>query len=236
MHVFSKKLRLTLMSLVLIPSMPFAKEIILDQGYGEEQAIVIGEDQSFSEVMDYLVMNLADDKSASQKIEMDVYVANDRIHMKAAAKPGTGRDYSAPTRQSDIDDISFILGTMAKSSLISIATQRSALKRAGERIDHLHPLRFLEVIFSSEELKAYVGAVRNKSFVWKEFLSGIVGSLEDEAKNKNLTNEQLKEFAAKFNVDLNPLMPLVKEKKWKEFVNKLIDTIPRDGDTKRYDM
>lgn len=236
MHVFSKKMRLTLMSLMIVPSVPFAKEIILDQGYGEEHVVMIDDNQPFSEVVDYLVMNLSDDQAIPQNIQMDVYVANDRIHMKAAAKKGVNRDYNAPLRQSDVDDISFILGTMAKSSLISIATQRSALKRAGERIDHLHPLRFLEAIFSSEELKAYVAAVRNKSFVWKEFLSGIVGSLEDESKNKNLTQEQLREFATKFHLDLNPLMPLIKEKKWKEFVNQLIDTVPRDGDTKRYDM
>lgn len=235
MHVFSKKMRLTMMSLMLIPTMPFAKEIILDQGYGEE-VIVISEDQPFCEVVDYLAMNLSDNNAMPRKIQMDVYLDNDRILMKAASNNHVNRDYNSAWRQNDMEDLTFILGTMAKSSLISIATQRSSLKRAGERIDHLHPLRFMEMIFSNEELKAYVAAVRNKSFVWKEFLRGIVGSLEDESKNKNLTSEQLKDFSKRTNVDLSPLMPLIKEKKWKEFVNQLIDNVPRDGDTKRYDM
>lgn len=235
MHVFSRKMRLTLMSLMLIPTMPFAKEIILDQGYGEE-VIVISDDQSFSEVVDYLAMNMSDGDVMPKKIQMDVYLDNDHILMKAANNSNVNRDYNAAWRQNDMEDLTFILGTMAKSSLISIATQRSALKRAGDRIDHLHPLRFLEMILSSEELKAYVSAVKNKSFVWKEFLRGIVGSLEDESKNKNLTSEQFKDFSKRTNVDLNPLMPLIKEKKWKEFVNQLIDNVPRDGDTKRYDM
>jgi len=235
MHVFSKKMRLTLMSLMLIPTMPFAKEIILDQGYGEE-VIVISEDQPFSEVVDYLALNFSENDVMPRKIQMDVYLENDRILMKAASNNNTNRDYNAAWSQNDMEDLTFILGTMAKSSLISIATQRSALKRAGERIDHLHPLRFLEMIFSSEELKAYVSAVRNKSFVWKEFLRGLGGSFEDESKNKNLTSEQLKDFSKRTSIDLTPLMPLIKEKKWKEFVNLLVDHVPRGGDTKRYDM
>lgn len=164
----------------------------------------------------------------------EIYVSNNRVHAKAAQKDL--RNYQGKISKSDVDDLTFILSTMAKSSLAGIATKRSDLKRAGERIEHLHPYRFLEIIFTNEELKAYVAAVRGRAFVWKEFLNGLEGSFEDEWKNKNVTTEQLKDFSNRVGLDHNLLQPYVKDQRWKDLVNKLIDTIPREGNPGRYDM
>lgn len=195
----------------------------------EEIQFEVSHDDSFLDVMEFAASKLGRDT------EIHVRIAGDTIVMKAGRKDEP-RDYYSPLTKNEKADLTYILNTMARNSLASIATHRSSLKKAGERIDHLHPLRFLLAIFTDEELKADVNAIRGRHFVWKEFLSGITGSLETESKIKNLKSEYIRDFCKVLKIDEKKIAPLIKEEKWKDLVNVLIDIIPREGNPDRYDL
>jgi len=64
--------------------------------------------------------------------------------------------------------------------LISIAIAKGDLVAAGDRIDHVHPLRFLEAVFTDEELKVGIRNIRGKGWVWNHFVGGLKDSLSTE--------------------------------------------------------
>lgn len=146
------------------------------------------------------------------------------------------RNYYAPIKQSEKDDISYIVTTLGQSSLAKIAKQKSTLKKLGKKVDNVHPYNFLYVIFSDEKNRSSLHALRDRSWVWDGFYDGIKGSLSEEAAKKNLKSEFLYEFAAKLSVDADQLLPIINDQDWSLFIKTLMKLLPRTGDTGRYDM
>lgn len=156
--------------------------------------------------------------------------------VSAGSKKTTWRDYTSSASKQDKKDIYYIVTTLANDSLISIASSRSSLKKAGERIDYLHPLRFLMVIFTHEELKAGAHAIRDRGgLTWDGFTDGIIGSLKEESAKNNVL-QFAPDFAKKVKIDPALILPSLEKGKWSDFVNILIDKIPRAIDPNRYDM
>jgi hypothetical protein len=146
------------------------------------------------------------------------------------------RDYSKRVTEAEKKLVSFIILTMGNGSLRSIWSERSALERAGDQIDHLHPLRFLMTIFSDEKMKAAMGNIHGRSFVWGRFKKGLFVSLDEESDKDNISLESIRDFAKTIGVDHNLLLRPLKQKKWDEFIHLLIKHVPRAGDPQRYDM
>ncbi len=147
------------------------------------------------------------------------------------------RSYENKTTQSEKDDMYFIMKSLATKSIPWLMKNKSKLSAAGNRIDSVHPLRFLETVFTEEELKVYLHNIRKRSgFTWSEYLNGIKGSLEDECLIGNLTNEMLLDFASNVNVDYSILEPLARQEKWEDLIKTLIVYVPREGDSGRYDQ
>lgn len=147
------------------------------------------------------------------------------------------RDYNKETTQSNIKDILFILKSLSTKSIPWLLKNKSKLQAAGDRIDCIHPLRFLEVIFTDEELKAYLHNVRKRGgMVWSEYIGGIKESLKDEYSIDNLTKQMLLDFASNVGVNYSTLEPSFRKEKWEDFVKALIIHVPREGDSDRYDQ
>lgn len=152
------------------------------------------------------------------------------------AKKTNWRDYDAPVTKKEKEKISYIIRTLANDSLISIGSSQSSLKKAGNNIDHLHPFRFLITVFTDEELKAGVHAIRDRGgWIWSGFIEGITGSLDDEGKNNNLI-PFTSDFAKEVKINSDLILPSLKQGKWENFINILIDKIPREIDPNRYNM
>lgn len=143
--------------------------------------------------------------------------------------------YKDPTAK-EIDDMRYILTTLGESSLVKIAKAKSSLKKAGDRIDNVHPLQFLKVIFTDEEMKVCAHAISERSWIRDEFIGGFKKTLEEEANRNNLTPEMISTFAEKVGIDPNLIFPAINQKEWKDFIYILIDKIPRKTQTDRYNM
>lgn len=132
-----------------------------------------------------------------------------------------GRDYNAAITHNEKKDLRFILRSLAHHSLIKISWNSSSIKKAGDRLEHLHPFKFLESIFTDSELSDCVARIKGRSWVWKEFLDGITDSLHKESSCGNLKG-YLKEFAERLHIDIKELQPSFYRQRWKEFVGIII--------------
>lgn len=181
-----------------------------------------------------------DDKIAAQFTERDFWLdfkvrnpSPKAVPKSTAAQP---RSYPAGLSPQEQSDIEYILTTLAKNSTLKILKYKSSLEKAGERLDRVHPLRFLQCILVSEELKTALRVIRQKSLIWKDFFKGIKTSLSEEAGLNNLLKEYIDDFAASLHLNPNLLYSSLAEHQWADFVDLLIKLVPRSGNTERYDM
>lgn len=149
---------------------------------------------------------------------------------------GVNRVYENPIPSKDKKEIAYIVTTLAKSSLPKLLSQKSSLKKAGDRVAHVHPLSFLLAIFTDEELKVGVSVIRGRSFVWSDFYGGLAESFNDEVRKGNVRSDQIIDFSHQLCVDSSHVNGYIAEQRWSDLVDYLITTLPREGNPDRYDM
>lgn len=148
---------------------------------------------------------------------------------------GTPRNYGASLSPEERNDIRYIVTFLADRSLVVIAAHRSNLEEAGDRIDHIHPLKFLMTVFTDEELKVGIRRIRGRGWIWNDFIGGIKASLITEAGMGNVNTNQAGDFARAVGVNVDLIAPALQRQDWEEFVDLLITHVPRKGDPGRYD-
>ncbi len=145
------------------------------------------------------------------------------------------RDYYDPLTSEDNANIRHIVLSLANKSLISLLANKKHLEDVGDRVDHVHPLKFCLPIFTDEEMKVAIRNVRARGWVWDSFIGGMADSFETERALDNMKVEFLVDFANEVGVDVNLLYPAVQQRKWEAFVDLLIKHVPRRGDYDHYD-
>lgn len=147
------------------------------------------------------------------------------------------RDYDIPITKEDKKNLAYIVNTLAYDSLWSIGTSTASIQKVGDKLEYLHPLRFVMIIFTDEELKAGAHAIRDRGgWIWDGFLGGITRSLTDEAARHNVKEAQIRDFAKVVKIDADLILPPLQQERWEDFVDILIDKIPRQNDPNRYNM
>lgn len=227
-----------------------AVEIIVDTGNESVHSFYMGPEDSLVDMIDTIAFHFDEANStaspcASTAFQRDIgafrlelAVNKGKIIAKSAKNPDEPpRDYFNSLSQADRDDIGYIVVTLANNSLFKILGHKSSLESAGDRVEHVHPFKFLETIFTNEELKVGIRNIQNKGgWVWSDFLEGITDSLTKEAAVDNLKEEYVKDFAKNVKIDQKLISPSLKKRDWKKFVQVLIDNVPREGNPNRYDM
>lgn len=140
------------------------------------------------------------------------------IHAKQieAASQTDSRPYSSPITDAEKRDIRYIIITLATKSYFSLLMQQRSLTDAGNRTAQIHPLKYLEYIFSDPELRS---ATKNiKGMPWNRFAGDMAHSLNNEYENGTLNKEQLKSFSQSTNISEANLMPYFENEQWKELI------------------
>lgn len=145
------------------------------------------------------------------------------------------RNYNAKLTTTEMEDTRYIMKTLGMASLITIAKERSSLRKRGKNIEPIHPLRFLLVVFTDEELKAGMHGLYGRTWVWDEFWAGLHDSFETESGRNNL-NQFVDDFSTKIGLNPNLIKPLIHSKQWNQLIKTLLDKLPRNTNSKRYDM
>jgi hypothetical protein len=146
------------------------------------------------------------------------------------------RDFYYTPSAEDKNNISFIVKTLANHNEASLLFKKGQIEAAGSRVEHIHPLKFLQTIFSDEELKVGMRNIRKKSWVWRNFRSGLCDSLSDETNVGNMHDEYLVQFCKSLDLDPAYVTTLYQQHAWRDFVEALVSHVPRKGDHRRYDM
>jgi hypothetical protein len=117
--------------------------------------------------------------------------------------------------------IAKIISTIGSKNEILLLLEKRSLERKGKEIEHVHPLRFLSVIFTDRELKAYFRSIRKSHFKWGHLLDGLSRRLEEEADRDNLLR-YLPAFSQLLEVNLDVLRVLAHNRDWEAFVTYLL--------------
>lgn len=154
---------------------------------------------------------------------------------KKPEKEKVARNYFQHLTDAERSNITYILRTLANSSLGTIIGEKGKLKKAGKDVDHVHPLRFLECIFGNDELKICASNIQGKSWVWGEFLDGIIKSMNEEIAKGNVPPEFVIDFANTIHIDVHLIYQSYLEKNWVDMVNILIAQVPKPEGGNKYD-
>lgn len=146
------------------------------------------------------------------------------------------RDYHEQVTDQEKEYIAFIVTTLGNKPLTKIYKEKDNLKKIGDKIDHIHPLRFLMTVFTDEELKAAIANIKESRWVWGEFKKGLFNSLKDESKSKNMNIEFIQDFANTVEIDSSLIIPAINQSDWDGLISILIKNVPREGNPNRYDM
>jgi hypothetical protein len=150
---------------------------------------------------------------------------------------GHPRNYNAEPTNAEKQDIRFIVLTLANRSVLAIAKEKDLVERAGDRIDHLHPLKFLKCIFTDDELKVGIKNIREKSWLWSSFIEGLAVTLETESRIHNVTDEMIVEFSKQLSLQSHDMLQLAQKGAWEKMVDYMIAHVLRDRDDgNRYDF
>jgi hypothetical protein len=219
-----------------------AEEVMVESPAGQIYVLQVHPEDSFLDVVGAMPAYFETEESFP---EVDFETpASFRVCLLAQHTPsasiakrmrGEARNYSAGTTTMQASDIGYIIKTLANSSLPKIKSAESSLKKAGDRIDVVHPLQFLICVFSDEELKVCLRNLQGRTWVWKDFLSGITDTLAEEDARGNVL-PYIYDYANKVGVDANELLPIVQSGKWERFVNRSIELVPRAPGSNRYNM
>lgn len=226
--------------LSLASSLVFGEDILVRTPDGEEMTVEVQPEETFIDVIKRIKsqVNLTEENDGENQnalgipnYRLDFLSVSDAV--RGASKP---RKYNENVSSADKSDVRYIITTLATSTWTTLLSEKSSLKKAGERVDHVHPLRFLMCVFTDDEMNGCVHSIRDRSKVWKEFFSGLSNTLEEEAGKDNMRPEFIRDFSKKVKVDLNLLLKPINDRRWKDFVDILLEQIPRTGNPDRYDL
>ncbi|NGX39135.1 MAG: hypothetical protein KR126chlam1_00456 [Chlamydiae bacterium] len=88
-----------------------------------------------------------------------------------------------------------LLTTMAENNVFSLLFEKKRLERWGDEIYHVHPIRFLSVVFSDQHLIYCMQEIYKSMFKWNGFINGLSDKLNLELKAGNV-QQYIPGFAA----------------------------------------
>lgn len=226
-----------------IPQTVLSDSVIVENSSGESFELGIDANDRFLDVLDRLQSYFQQDMLTNESQEGNELEKTPEVSLNhpqwnliishaglTVRAKSSKRDYYAPITKNDKKDIAFIVTTLAWENVTDVWSKESDLRSAGDRIDSVHPLNFLRVIFSDDELIAGISAIKERKVptLKKKFFKGITSSLKEEANEKNLL-PCVEDFANRLDISKTKIYPYLEDGKYDEFIDKLIELKPRKG-------
>lgn len=204
-----------------------ASELIVNTSSGNDYYLEVSPEDSFEEVFATLHSLEGDTKGL---------VCFNLFGTKFEAKTYSSyRNYYKPLTQKEAEIVHELLTTLAYQNYIKIGTKRTSLTKTGDQIENLHPLKFLQYVFTNDELIVAMRNIRNR-MIWSEFIGPVLESLQKEANLGNITSDQVHDLALRVKLDYNLIQAPIHAQNWNGLIDTLIIQVQRINDAKRYDM
>jgi hypothetical protein len=181
--------------------------------HAPEQVIV--QQVAPSNVLKELDVKIPEDSEATKSSE-DLVLNN-------SIKDSTDSYEKSPCSDQDKDCILQILTALAENGKLSLYFKQNELKEIGSKIEHLHPLKFLSVIFKSEDLKSRMSQFFGDYFKRNAFMGNLGSGLSTEAAKGGLTAINIENFAKEVNVPVDKIRPFFASEDWEGLVQFLIN-------------
>ncbi|MES2345514.1 MAG: hypothetical protein V4494_06230 [Chlamydiota bacterium] len=131
--------------------------------------------------------------------------------------------YSLGLSSEDERIIHKIISTMAEKNIFSLLFERRDLEKKGKQLDHLHPFRFLGVIFSNHHLRSSMREVKKSTFKWDGFMDGFSARMKEESIRGNLIR-YIPGFAEYVGVDPDKVEHYILHHNWEGLVRYLLQS------------
>lgn len=188
---------------------------------------------SFADFIDTLGQQV--DTTSPYTIQADVN--GPFVIVKIANNGQPPRDYWSPITPQEKKDLSELVRTLSNEKHLTLLGKKSELEAIEGRIVHLHPLKFLTIIFTDDALKACMKNMEGKAIVWKRFQSETVNSLTKENNAGNLTADQINDFAAKIGMKSADIASYINGQRWEQLITFLIGNVTiHKPQGKKYNM
>ena len=117
--------------------------------------------------------------------------------------------------------IEYIVTTMAKKNVLQLGLMRKSMERKGDKIYSVHPLKFLQHVFSNQDLKNAMHKIRKSGFKWDGFINGYSKKMKEEARKNHLV-PYVPAFAKSLNVREEHVMRYITNRDYEGLVKFLM--------------
>lgn len=129
--------------------------------------------------------------------------------------------YSLPITYEEERTIHRIITTMADKNIFLLALDRKKLERKGKEIEHVHPMRFLGVIFASSHLRHSMNNIKKSGFKWDGFMGGLARRMKEESSKHNLT-PYIPGFCQHVHANPDKVSSFIHRRDWEGLVRYLL--------------
>ena len=141
--------------------------------------------------------------------------------IKPKPKP-EGNYAKLPCDERDKEAISTIIRTMAENGKFWLLKHKSELTALGDSVRHVHPLKFMEVIFADEYLKSCMIEIFDDYFKRNGFLDGIGETLTAKSRMGDL-DRYINDFAKAVHASPDSIRPFFEAMDWEGLMRYLMD-------------
>lgn len=113
-----------------------------------------------------------------------------------------------------------IISTMANNNVLKLGLKASYLGKLGEKISHLHPLKFLSAIFTQPDLKLCMQDIYYSSFKRNGIMDKVGASLSSQMA-EGVLMQYFSDFCKEIQAEEEELKPYFESQEWVEMVRYL---------------
>lgn len=129
--------------------------------------------------------------------------------------------------KADAETIYEIIDTLGSSGLWKLYKIEDDMVELGTQIQHVHPLKFLEVVFTDPHLKDCMVKTEDSFFKWRGFMKGsgkspgFIAKCEREYDKDNFA-PYIDDFCKAVKADPEQVRDLIERKKWETLIRILL--------------
>jgi hypothetical protein len=137
------------------------------------------------------------------------------------------REYTQELKEDELIDMRYFITTIAYKPLDEVVQERRDLENALDRLDHIHPLRFIAACVEDLELRNAMHTIREDKWLWKNFFGKVKKTFNAEHKVGNMTSDYVTQFSISLELDESTILAFVEDKKWDALADYLYAKYPR---------
>lgn len=129
--------------------------------------------------------------------------------------------YQLPLTDREKRFIKIIVTSMAEKNLVQLAFERRSMEKKGDKIHHVHPLRFMGYILGTPDLKHHLKAIKKSTFKWDALISGFSKRMREELSNDNVF-QHLPGFANEIGSTPDHVASYIRKKDFEGLVKSML--------------